>query len=75
MGNRDTPSPVTCAVIVSGQPSYTSVEIAELIDRVHNAYVGHVGSGQMCRELKAQQYSWSGVNKDAELFVKACWVG
>jgi Integrase zinc binding domain len=28
----------------------------------------------MCREPKAQGYSWSGMNKDAELFIKACWV-
>jgi hypothetical protein len=40
MGLPETLSRVTCSVILSGQPSYFPVEVAEVLDLVHNPISG-----------------------------------
>jgi hypothetical protein len=75
VGIPDTLSLVMCLVMVSGQPSYPSLEITELLDLVQNAYVGHVESDNMCKELEALRYPWCGMNKEKTLSYLSNLVG
>ena len=74
MGLPDTLSRITCAAIIPRLNGYTATEKNELLDLVHNAYVGHSGVDQIWNELVTSEYKWPNMRADALAFVAACWV-